>query len=98
MSSETPTEKVVDSGIGQVPSPITEKNSDEDEHLEHVTTSEANLEYNDDEEEPEIHARTYVALAAMFLLNLVQVVALQGPPAVVRSSNHKLRNFDTYMN
>jgi hypothetical protein len=42
-----------------------------------------NLGYNDDEREPEIHARTYYALAAMFLLNMVQVVALQGPPAAV---------------
>ena len=42
-----------------------------------------NLVYDDVEEEPEIHMRTYVALASMFLLNLVQVFALQGPPAVV---------------
>ena len=46
-------------------------------------TSNANLAYNDDEIEPEFHARTYYALAAMFLLNMVQVLALQGPPAVV---------------
>jgi hypothetical protein len=42
-----------------------------------------NLVYDHDDEEPEIHARTYLAVAAMFLLNMVQVVALQGPPAVV---------------
>lgn len=42
-----------------------------------------NLVYENDDEEPEIHARTYLAVAAMFLLNTVQVVALQGPPAVV---------------
>jgi hypothetical protein len=83
MSSDPSTEKIVSSEIGQVPSPLAEKNSHEEQHLEHVETSSLNLEYNDDEEEPEIHARTYVALAAMFLLNLVQVVALQGPPAVV---------------
>lgn len=86
MSSEAPTEKAMKSETGQVPSPITEKNSDEDQQLEHVTTSDGNLVYNDDEEEPEIHVRTWIALAAMFLLNMVQVVALQGPPAVVRSS------------
>jgi hypothetical protein len=84
MSSNDPAEKIASSEIGQVPSPLVEKNSDEEQHLEHVKTSSLNLVYNDDEEEPEIHARTYVALAAMFLLNLVQVVALQGPPAVVR--------------
>lgn len=52
-------------------------------HVEQRTPSEENLVYDEVDEEPELHARTYVALAAMFLLNLVQVVALQGPPAVV---------------
>jgi hypothetical protein len=33
--------------------------------------------------EPELHARTYIALAAMILLNFVQILALQGPPTVV---------------
>jgi hypothetical protein len=42
------------------------------------------LEENVDEEEPELHARTWVAVAAMFLLNFIQVAALDGPPAVVR--------------
>lgn len=35
------------------------------------------------EVEPDFHARTWLALAAFFLLNYVQVVALQGPSAVV---------------
>lgn len=83
MSSDPSTEKTVSSEIGQVPSPLVERSSHEAQHIEHAKTSSLNLEYNDDEEEPEIHARTYVALAAMFLLNFVQVVALQGPPAVV---------------
>ena len=48
------------------------------------TAASFNIEYYDDEHEPELHARTYVALLAMFLLNMVQVLALQGPPAVVR--------------
>jgi len=53
-------------------------------HAENVSeTVVVNLGYDDDEHEPEIHARTYYALTAMFLLNLVQVLALQGPPAVV---------------
>lgn len=54
------------------------------EHSERVPTPTGNLVYDHNDEEPEIHARTYFALAAMFLLNFVQVVALQGPPAVVR--------------
>lgn len=70
-------------GPGQAPSPDKEKNLSEEKHLERIVTSESNLVYDDVDEEPELHARTYIALAAMFLLNLVQVVALQGPPAVV---------------
>jgi hypothetical protein len=92
MSSDLTSEKAVNSEIGQVSSPPAEKTSDEEQHLEHVKPSSVNLEYNDDEEEPEIHARTYVALAAMFLLNLVQVVALQGPPAIVGFQSERGRD------
>jgi hypothetical protein len=60
----------------------TESLSDQ-KHLEHVMSNEGNLVYNDVNEEPELHARTYIALLAMFLLNYVQVLALQSPPAVV---------------
>jgi hypothetical protein len=70
-------------GPGQAPSPDNEKNLSEEKHLERIVTSADNLVYDDVDEEPELHARTYIALAAMFLLNLVQVLALQGPPAVV---------------
>lgn len=41
-----------------------------------------NLVYLEDEE-PELHISTCFALAAMFLLNLVQVFGLMGPPAAV---------------
>lgn len=47
------------------------------------STIDDNLVYDDAEEEPEIHIRTWVAVAAMFLLNLVQILALLGPPVVV---------------
>jgi len=90
MSSEIIGEKVVNSEIGQLPSPPLEKRSDEEQQIEHVKTSSFNLVYNDDEEEPEIHARTWIALAAMFLLNFVQVVALQSPPAVVSLAQLKM--------
>lgn len=63
---------------------VNEKTSAAAKHLEDFTDSHVDLVYDHDDEEPELHARTYVALAAMFLLNLVQVLALQGPPAVVR--------------
>ncbi|RSH79191.1 uncharacterized protein EHS24_001230 [Apiotrichum porosum] len=41
------------------------------------------MEYDNDDQEPELHARTYVALAALFVLNYVQVFALNGPPSVL---------------
>jgi len=64
-------------------------------------SQDANLVYDNDEEEPEIHARTYFALVAMFTLNLVQVLALQGPPAVVSEKGHankyhRLNNTDVF--
>jgi hypothetical protein len=61
--------------------------STKEKHFENSPEEAKNLSYNDDEEEPEIHLRTWVALGAMWLLNYVQVVALQGPPAVV---SHKI--------
>lgn len=53
------------------------------EHKENTLEPESNLIYDDVDDEPELHMRTYVALMSMFMLNLVQVFALQGPPAVV---------------
>lgn len=52
-------------------------------HVDFTATPNHALEYEDAELEPELHARTYVAFAAMLLLNFVQVFALTGPPAVV---------------
>ena len=57
-----------------------------EERTESATTTSA-FDYDDDAHEPELHARTYVAVLAMFLLNMVQVLALQGPPAVVCGQN-----------
>lgn len=54
------------------------------EHVERTSEPEVNLIYDNAEEEPELRARTYIALVSMLMLNLVQVFALQGPPAVVQ--------------
>lgn len=64
---------------------VDEKESKENrlQPINTASTEPGNLVYNDNDEEPEFHARTWFALAAMFLLNMVQVFALQGPPAVV---------------
>jgi hypothetical protein len=51
------------------------------------TANLSNLVYENDEEEPELHMRTYIALLAMFLLNYVLVFALNGPVAVVSKTD-----------
>ncbi|KAK5444376.1 hypothetical protein LTS15_010491 [Exophiala xenobiotica] len=67
----------------------------DEKHLEDVGANAHNLVYDDVDEEPELHARTYVALLAMFVLNMVQVFALQGPPAVLSIIGKDLDNPDT---
>lgn len=64
-------------------SSVNGKHDAEEKYLERTHALDGNLVYADEEQEPELHARTYVAVASMFLLNLVQLVALQGPPALV---------------
>ena len=54
-------------------------------HVEKIASSDANLVYDHNEEEPELHARTYIAVLAMFLMNFAQLFGLQGPPVVVSS-------------
>lgn len=53
--------------------------------LEHAENNPDGLQNStfDVDVEPKLHVRTYIALAAMVLLNYIQVLALQGPPAVV---------------
>jgi hypothetical protein len=51
--------------------------------VEHVDNAPQNPVFDEEEVEPELHIRTWIALAAFFLLNYTQVVALQGPAAVV---------------
>ena len=41
-----------------------------------------NLEYREDDQEPEIHFRTWLAVAAMTILNFVALIALTGPPTM----------------
>lgn len=60
-----------------------------DDEADKMTKQSENLVYVDSEE-PELHASTYFALAAMFLLNLVQVFGLMGPPAGVSAFSPKI--------
>ena len=76
--------KATDAGAGGV-SPETETKNHPTSLLEHAENGSNDLQNSafDADAEPELHARTYIALAAMVLLNYIQVLALQGPPAVV---------------
>lgn len=47
------------------------------------TATGGNLIYSNADDEPEFHARTVIAIAAMLLLNFVQVFALQGPATIL---------------
>lgn len=49
----------------------------------HERSPSHNLIYENEDEEPVLHARTYIALAAMFLLDFIQALALTGPPTVL---------------
>ena len=55
-------------------------------HLEDGKASAAmsvNLVYADEDEEPKIHFRTWIAYASMMILIFVQNMSLQAPPSVV---------------
>ncbi|KAB5576271.1 putative siderophore iron transporter [Coniochaeta sp. 2T2.1] len=54
-----------------------------------------NLVYDNAEEEPQLHLRTYVAFVALIVLNYVQIIALQGPPAVLTFIGKSLDNPET---
>ena len=58
----------------------------EDTMSEHEKTAfpEAqNLVYADDEHEPKLHARTWVALIALCTQQFIQSYSILGPPAIV---------------
>ena len=63
----------------------------EKKYLENVTTNgtndDLNFHYEEVDEEPKLHMRTWIAIAAVCVMNLVQTIAVQGPPAVVRAQN-----------
>ena len=60
-------------------------------HLEYADSIDGDLVYDDAEHEPELHIRTWIALAAMCLFNYVVVFALLSPPAVVSALWNKHR-------
>ena len=60
--------------------------------VELVDLSAQNPVFDEEEVEPELHARTWIALAAFFLLNYTQVVALQGPSAVVSTRDLRTKS------
>ena len=59
--------------------------SSKQDHLENVKTRDPEFVYDDTEHEPELHIRTYIAIASMFFFNLACTFAILSPPAVVSS-------------
>ena len=57
------------------------------EHREHGQDGSAPQLYTEDEE-PELHLKTWLALAAMCVLQYVSLLALVGPPTVVGNFEH----------
>jgi hypothetical protein len=55
--------------------------------IEQVSEPEQNLVYDMDHFNPKLHWRTWVAFGSICLFQVVAIVALQGPPAVVRMSS-----------
>lgn len=63
-------------------------------HLENIDTNDnLNIHYDEVDEEPELHMRTYIAIAAVCVMNLVQTIAVQGPPAAVRTRTSGMLSF-----
>lgn len=60
-----------------------EKDVNNIEHLER-SGSTPDAQIFTDDEEPELHMKTWLALAAMCILQYVTLLALVGPPTVVR--------------
>lgn len=66
-------------------------NEDEKAGFDHQEdVAEVDLVYADENEEPVFHRRTYIALLALFILNYVQIVALNGPPGIVSRTQNSL--------
>lgn len=59
---------------------------------EQVDLSAQNSTFDEEEVEPELHARIWITLVAFFMLNYTQVVALQGPSAVVSTSDLRTKS------
>jgi hypothetical protein len=81
--SNVPVEKSAQPNGSEFVSIEEKRDMSSDKQIEDADKNDGNLHYDEVDEEPELHMRTYVALFSMFMLNMVQVVALQGPPAVV---------------
>ena len=82
----------------------TEQKLDVSEKSTHVEDGDpdsslpGNLVYVQEDEEPEIHIRTWVAYGSMLLLIFCQNMCLQGPPSVVSSnlSQTTMSSFNHY--
>lgn len=67
---------------------VSEQMDEKDVHVEHIQDIQQNYSYDDEDEEPELHATTWIALGSMCLLILAVLFALQGPPTVVSDGDN----------
>ena len=53
------------------------------QQVQTLDPAKGDLVYDDADHEPELHYKTYIALGAMFLLNLVNTFSIFSPPVAV---------------
>lgn len=64
-----------------------------EKYVERVDVDDSqDLVYDDAEHEPELHFRTWIALASMFLYNYVIIITLLSPAAVVSQTGCSQRH------
>ena len=57
------------------------------QQVQTLDPAKGDLVYDDADHEPELHYKTYIALGAMFLLNLVNTFSIFSPPVAVSHSD-----------
>jgi hypothetical protein len=66
-----------------------------DSHLEYAEAyASGDLHYDNEDEEPQLHKKTYIALAAMISLQVTITLSVQGPPVAVSRPKAIPRDLD----
>lgn len=73
---------LITSAMSSLETPPSKEVKADTSHLEYAERA-SSIAYHDSELEPQLHWRTYVALASMCILQFVLLSALLGPPSAV---------------